>query len=150
MVGILVARPCSNRHRDKWWRLEISRVCMMTGHPNGCSALLGAAYRAAKGAGYLQLQSYILEEENGVSYKAAGWRRDLKSAGGLWQSRSKQKKDYARDHIQDWDPGSKWRYVKTISENLPVEPINLHEYSGKHIPTGEKSKHGQKTLAEVV
>lgn len=122
----------------------------MTGHPNGCSALLGAAYRAAKGAGYLQLQSYILEEENGVSYKAAGWRRDLKSAGGLWQSRSKQKKDYARDHIQDWDPGSKWRYVKTISENLPVEPINLHEYSGKHIPTGEKSKHGQKTLAEVV
>ena len=55
--------------------LEVSRLCT-DGTRNACSALYGAAARAAKAMGYRRVQTYILDSETGVSLRAAGWRLD--------------------------------------------------------------------------
>ena len=44
---------------------EVLRVAT-DGTPNACSALLGAAARAAKALGYLRIQTYPLPDEGGA------------------------------------------------------------------------------------
>lgn len=52
--------------------LEVAR-CVTDGHPNACSILYAACARAARAQGYERAQTYILDEETGVSVLAAGW-----------------------------------------------------------------------------
>jgi len=66
----IVGRPTSGL--DPKRILEITRLCT-NGTPNACSALYGAVVRAAKALGYARVQTYIYEEESGVSLRAAGW-----------------------------------------------------------------------------
>lgn len=50
-------------------------VCLSTdGTPNACSALLGAAWRAARAGGYRRLIAYTRVDEPGTSLCAAGFR----------------------------------------------------------------------------
>ncbi|MBE1584548.1 XF1762 family protein [Nonomuraea angiospora] len=50
-------------------------VCLSTdGTPNACSALLGAARRAARAAGYRRLIACIRPDERSTSLRAAGFR----------------------------------------------------------------------------
>jgi hypothetical protein len=67
----IIGRPVA-RHRDDGWTLEVLRV-VTDGCPNACSALYGAAWRAAKGMGYRRLGTYIQSGEPGTSLIAAGW-----------------------------------------------------------------------------
>jgi hypothetical protein len=67
----MVGRPVA-RLLDDGWTLEVNRVAT-DGTPNACSALYGAARRAAKELGYAKLITYIREDEPGTSLKAAGW-----------------------------------------------------------------------------
>lgn len=68
----MVGRPVA-RHLDDGWTLEVNRVAT-DGCPNACSALYGAAWRAAKALGYRRLITYTLVAESGSSLRAAGWR----------------------------------------------------------------------------
>lgn len=76
----IIGRPVS-RHLDDGWVLEVNRATT-DGCPNACSALYGAAWRAAKALGYRRLITYTLESEPGTSLKAAGW-KCLGERGGL-------------------------------------------------------------------
>ena len=67
----IVGRPVGGSHQYDW--LEVTRLCT-DGSPNACSFLYGAAVRAGKALGYARIQTYILEEETGVSLKASGWK----------------------------------------------------------------------------
>ena len=67
-----VGRPVS-RHLDDGWTLEVNRVAT-DGCPNACSALYGAAWRAARALGYRKVVTYTLESEGGASLRGAGWR----------------------------------------------------------------------------
>ncbi|MET9241354.1 XF1762 family protein [Nonomuraea sp. NPDC003709] len=50
-------------------------VCLSTdGTPNACSALLGAARRAARAAGYRRLIAFSRPDERSTSLRAAGFR----------------------------------------------------------------------------
>jgi len=73
IVGVaIVGRPVT-RHLDDTWTLEVLRVTT-TGHPNACSFLYGACWRAARTLGYRRLVTYTLKSEPGTSLKASGWR----------------------------------------------------------------------------
>jgi len=76
----IVGRPVS-RHLDNGWALEVNRVAT-DGCANACSALYGAAWRAAKALGYRRLVTYTLASESGTSLKASGW-TCLGQRGGL-------------------------------------------------------------------
>ncbi len=63
-------------------------VCLATdGMPNACSALLGAAWRAARAEGYRRLIAYTRIDEPGASLRAAGFR--LVPRPLTWQDRSR-------------------------------------------------------------
>ena len=66
-----VGRPVS-RILDDGWNLEVNRVAT-DGCKNACSALYGAAWRAARALGYRRLLTYTLPSEGGASLRGAGW-----------------------------------------------------------------------------
>lgn len=70
----IVGRPVA-RHLDDGSTAEVVRVATDGTH-NACSALYGAASRAARALGYVRLVTYILASEPGTSLRAAGWVRD--------------------------------------------------------------------------
>lgn len=64
IVGVaLVGRPVARNLQDGW-TAEVLRVAT-TGERNACSALYGAAWRAARGMGYRRLVTYTLPSEGG-------------------------------------------------------------------------------------
>lgn len=67
IVGRPVARGC-----DAYMTAEVSRL-VTNGHKNACSFLYSAAARIAKEMGFDKIQTYILEEESGISLVASGW-----------------------------------------------------------------------------
>lgn len=76
----IVGRPVARR-LDNGLTLEVNRVAT-DGCPNACSALYGAAWRAAKALGYRRLITYTLNTEPGTSLRGAGW-KCLGERGGL-------------------------------------------------------------------
>ena len=73
VVGVaIVGRPVA-RMLDNGWVLEVNRCCT-DGTRNACSALYGAAWRAARALGYRRLITYTLPSEGGASLRGAGWR----------------------------------------------------------------------------
>lgn len=68
----MVGRPVS-RFMDDGETLEVNRVAT-DGCPNACSALYGAAWRAAKALGYQRLITYTLVAEGGASLRGAGFK----------------------------------------------------------------------------
>ncbi|WP_368732475.1 XF1762 family protein [Microbacterium sp. ZXX196] len=98
-----VGRPVA-RHRDDGITLEVTRVAT-DGCPNACSALYGAAWRAAKALGYARLGTYTLESEPGTSLRAAGWRPVHVVRGRSWSAPSRRRND--RLPLEDkilWEP----------------------------------------------
>ena len=83
LAGVaIVGRPVS-RYLDDGLTLEINRMCT-DGTQNACSFLYGAAARAAKAMGYRKIITYILDTENGVSLRAAGWKCSGLAGGKMW------------------------------------------------------------------
>ena len=78
-VGRPVARGCNSDTT-----LEITRL-VTDGTHNACSFLLGRVCKIAKLMGYERVQTYILDEESGVSLKSSGFVFDHKTRGGLWK-----------------------------------------------------------------
>lgn len=82
LVGVIVVgRPVGGQHQSDW--VEVTRCCT-DGTGNTCSFLYGAASRAAARLGFYRIQTYILEEDIGVSLKASGWRFERMSHPVGW------------------------------------------------------------------
>jgi hypothetical protein len=90
---VIVGRPVARR-LDNGWTLEVNRCCT-DGVKNGCSALYGAAWRAAKALGYKRLITYTLPEEGGPSLRGAGWKCIGGKGGGNWNVKSRPRIDTA-------------------------------------------------------
>lgn len=90
---VIVGRPVARR-LDNGWTLEVNRCCT-DGVKNGCSALYGAAWRAAKALGYKRLITYTLPEEGGASLRGAGWQCLGEKGGGNWNVKSRPRIDTA-------------------------------------------------------
>ncbi len=93
VVGVAtIGRPVS-RHLDDGVTLEVNRLCVIDGIPNGCSKLYAAAWRVARNLGYTKLITYILASEPGTSLYASGWRMVGETSGGSWSVPSRPRVD---------------------------------------------------------
>ena len=79
----IVGRPVS-RQLDDGWTVEVTRVAVEDGHPNACSMLYGACWRAARAMGYRRAVTYTLRSERGTSVRGAGWKCIGETGGGSW------------------------------------------------------------------
>jgi hypothetical protein len=90
LVGVaIVGRPVARR-LDDGWTLEVTRLCTDR-TPHVASKLIAAATRAAFAIGARRIISYVLSDEEGTSYRAAGWSRvedahgrPIEFGGGEW------------------------------------------------------------------
>lgn len=71
LIGVAVCGRPVSRRLDDGTRLEVTRVCT-DGTRNACSMLYGRCARIAKEMGWVEIQTYILKSETGVSLRAAG------------------------------------------------------------------------------
>jgi hypothetical protein len=78
----IVGRPVSRNLQDGR-TLELTRVCTDR-TPHAASKLIAACTRAAFAIGCSRVVSYVLAEEQGTSYRAAGWAPVAASGGGTW------------------------------------------------------------------
>ena len=88
LIGVLQAAKPVSRMLDDGKTIEIVRCCT-DGTKNLCSFMLGRARRIAKEMGYSKIISYILDTENGTSYKAAGWHKEADTRGHSWNTPSR-------------------------------------------------------------
>jgi len=92
MVGAaIIGRPVA-RPLDDGWTLEVLR-CVTNGHPNGCSKLYAAAWRAVRAMGYRKLITYTLKSESGTSLRASGWVSVHEVAARSWDTPSRPRVD---------------------------------------------------------
>jgi hypothetical protein len=77
-----IGRPVS-RELDPYRTAEVTRL-VTDGTKHACSMLYAAAARAAQAMGFDRIQTYILEDEPGVSLRAAGWEFETRTSGGDW------------------------------------------------------------------
>lgn len=116
MVGVaIVERPVGGQHQRDW--VEVTRLCT-DGTSNACSFLYGAAARAAKTLGYKRIQTFILQDEQGASLRAAGWVFDRLSHPAGWHHDGQNRR--AR-HVPDHLKGRKqlWYRDLTNGESVP-------------------------------
>lgn len=92
VVGVaIVGRPVARLSQDGF-TAEVTRLATL-GHPNACSMLYGACWRAARALGWRRLITYTLAEEGGASLRAAGWRLIGEAGGGSWSRGSRPRVD---------------------------------------------------------
>lgn len=113
----IVGRPVA-RNIDPFRVAEVSRL-VTDGSRNACSLLYGAAARAAQAMGFDRIQTYILDDENGSSLRAAGWLLSHASGGGSWERTSKPN----RRTDQPLQPKQCWMRI------FRAEPISIPDDS---------------------
>lgn len=101
----IVGRPVA-RMTDDGLTLEVNRVAT-DGCPNACSALYGAARRAAWALGFERLITFTLPEEGGASLRGAGWKLMGEAGGGKWGREGRPRVDKHPTQIK-----MKWEAVK--------------------------------------
>lgn len=102
----IVGRPVA-RNTDWLTVAEVTRL-VTDGTKNACSMLYAASARVAREMGFRKIQTFILDEETGVSLRSAGWEFDGFSNGGTWAR-------VARLRREDQPMGRKQRWVKGLS-----------------------------------
>jgi len=105
LVGaVIVGRPVA-RMTPQYSTAEVSR-CVTNGYKNAPSKLYAAAARAAQAMGFDEIQTFILEEEPGITLRAAGWTEDTvrKNRGGDWNvpSRGGRRTDQPQTPKRRW------------------------------------------------
>lgn len=124
LVGVVIVERPKARHLDDGWTLELTRVCT-AGHQHVASKLIAAATRAAFAMGARRVISYVLAEEAGSSYLAAGWFRVEDGAGnpilfggGEWSrpSRSRDLMVSPTGRKHRWERHSRAEIIEAVSQ----------------------------------
>lgn len=98
----IVGRPVA-RAVPQYEIAEVTRL-VTDGSKNACSMLYAVCARVAKEMGFKKIQTYILEEESGISLKASGWQFEADTAGGDWNhgARKGRRTDQPMVNKQRW------------------------------------------------
>lgn len=92
LVGVaIVGRPLSRLLQDGR-TLEVTRLCTDR-TPHAASKLLAACARTCAAIGCTRVLSYTLRDEEGTSYRAAGWRAVAASDGGRWDTPARPRQE---------------------------------------------------------
>lgn len=105
---VLVGWPSQEQTRETCEHLRVLRTAVREGVPNGCSMLLGAAWRAARAMGALRMDTHTHLDEPGTSLVAAGWVEDGLTSGGEHSRPGRPRRPAvdARPKRRWWAPGS--------------------------------------------
>lgn len=105
LVGVgVVGRPRSRILQDRGG-FEVTRVAVLEGGANLCSALYTACWKEAQRRGMHWLFTYILHTESGASLKAAGWHLVAEVKGGTSDRPSRRRVDKSPTcDKQRWEP----------------------------------------------
>ncbi|WP_433418831.1 XF1762 family protein [Microtetraspora malaysiensis] len=99
LVGVVIAGRPVARPFDDGFTIEVTRLAT-DGTANACSALLAAAWRAARAMGYRLLITYTLATEPGTSLRAAGLRRVAeRPARSGWNTPSRPRVAHGADGV---------------------------------------------------
>ena len=93
LVGVAIAGRPVARGLDDGLTLEVTRLCVVAGVPNGCSRLYSRMRRIGQAMGYQRIITYTLSTEPGTSLRAAGWTEDGRTTGGSWNSPARKRAD---------------------------------------------------------
>jgi hypothetical protein len=112
-VGVvIVGRPVASVYQERGF-LEVTRLAAVPGNNCVCSALYGAAARAARAMGAPALLTYTETNEPGTSLVAAGWICDQKRRNGRsWVSAQRPRAEQ-RELIDRWCWWAPWSEIKT-------------------------------------
>lgn len=113
----VVGRPTARMEAQDGSVLQVLRVAVQEGFPNGCSMLYGRVARAASAMGADDCFTFIHDDESGVSLRAAGWIEDTTfvSKGGEWSRPS-------RPRGKTVEPGAKRKFYAPWSKSLTPTP----------------------------
>lgn len=114
--AIIVGRPVARLAGHPRVVLEVTRL-VTDGTPNACSMLYAAAARVGKALGYARIQTYILDEETGVTLRASGWDCQGEAGGGQWKHTD------GKPRRTDQPTGTKTRWAKRLNDDPPVAVI---------------------------
>lgn len=110
----VVGRPVARMAGDPHEVLEVTRL-VTDGTPNACSMLYAAAARVGRELGYLRIQTYILlDAEDGVTLRAAGWAFEGEAGGGQWKHTD------GKPRRTDQPTEMKARYAKALNQRRSV------------------------------
>lgn len=118
----MVGRPIARAY-DTGRIAEVNRTCT-DGCANANSCLYGAAWRAAKGMGYVTLLTYTQKGESGASLRAAGFRLAARRpARGSWADCTADER--MREMRAAEGSGGVERILWIIGQDLPgAEPLS--------------------------
>lgn len=85
LVGAGIAGRPIARHLDDGRTIELRRVCVKEGLPNGCSMLLARLKRISQLMGYERIVTYTLQRESGASLRAVGAKCTASCPPSRWQ-----------------------------------------------------------------
>ena len=133
VVGRPSARMLDVAARERIGTVEVLRVAVIEGTPNGCSMLYGGCARAGRAMGLDGMLTYIHDDETGVSLRAAGWVRDGNTDGGEWSRPSRQ-----RSLVLDAKPKTRWwaawsDAVKPVAATDNVAATTIRRRDGKWV-----------------
>lgn len=103
VVGVIVVGHPQARMANDGVSLEVTRLAVREGAQNACSALYGAAARAARAMGAEDMWTTIHGDESGHSLRAAGWIQIGVCGGGEWSRDGR-----TRAPAIDPKPKTKW------------------------------------------
>lgn len=75
LVGVGIAGRPVSRYLDDGKTIELTRICVKEGVPNGCSMIIGRMKRIAQLMGYERIITYTLQKETGA------WLRAIRAKG---------------------------------------------------------------------
>ena len=100
-IGVVsVGNPVARAYMHRGW-VEVNRLCVRRDTAPqlrwcACSQLYGYAAREAQRRGFNKIITYTLENEEGASFKAAGWVCEGPAGGRSWNSNTRRRNtDYA-------------------------------------------------------
>jgi hypothetical protein len=129
LIGVsCVGRPVARRINQRTI-VEVTRLA--NGSQDACSALYGAAARAARELGYFAILTYTLAEEEGTSLRAAGWwpEKATTAPGQVWGVKSRP-----REVKKGVGLGEKIRWVRFLREWSTLdEAFNPHEWTAEEM-----------------
>jgi hypothetical protein len=98
LVGTATAGRSVCRNNDQQYILEVTRNCAIPEDPyakNACSKMYATIAQIGKLMGYEKIITYLLEDEPGITPKAAGWEFSHMTQGGTWNSEKRPRKTNA-------------------------------------------------------
>lgn len=104
LVGVGIAGIPIARLLDDGKTLELRRICVKEGKPNGCSMLMARLKQIGQLMGYEKVITYTLQRESGSSLKAVRARIVAEGRPGVWKRKGKP---YVHQAVYD-EP--KWRW----------------------------------------